>query len=60
MSAPLWTSEDIELATGGTASAPFTVTGSVSIDTRSLQPGDLCLILIDQVEEALLLLLAGE
>lgn len=48
MSAPLWTSEDIELATGGTASAPFTVTGSVSIDTRSLQPGDLFVALTDQ------------
>jgi len=48
VSAPLWTSEDIELATGGTASAPFTVTGSVSIDTRSLQPGDLFVALTDQ------------
>ena len=48
MSAPLWTSDDIELATGGTASAPFTVTGSVSIDTRSLQPGDLFVALTDQ------------
>jgi UDP-N-acetylmuramoyl-tripeptide--D-alanyl-D-alanine ligase len=48
VSAPLWTSDDIELATGGTASAPFTVTGSVSIDTRSLQPGDLFVALTDQ------------
>ncbi|MFN3312788.1 MAG: UDP-N-acetylmuramoyl-tripeptide--D-alanyl-D-alanine ligase [Hyphomonas sp.] len=48
MSAPLWTSEDIELATGGTASAPFHVTGSVSIDTRSLKPGDLFVALKDQ------------
>jgi UDP-N-acetylmuramoyl-tripeptide--D-alanyl-D-alanine ligase len=48
MSVPLWTSEDIELATGGSASAPFTVTGGVSIDTRSLQPGDLFVALTDQ------------
>ena len=48
MSAPLWTSEDIELATGGKASAPFTITGSVSIDTRSLKPGDLFVALKDQ------------
>ena len=48
MSVPLWTSEDIELATGGSATAPFTVTGGVSIDTRSLQPGDLFVALTDQ------------
>ncbi len=48
MSAPLWTSEDIELATGGTASAPFSVRGSISIDTRSLKPGDLFVALKDQ------------
>jgi len=48
MSAPLWTSEDIELATGGAATGPFTVTGTVSIDTRSLQPGDLFAALTDQ------------
>ncbi len=48
MRQPLWTSEDIELATGGTATAPFTVTGTVSIDTRTLQPGDLFVALKDQ------------
>ena len=48
MSAPLWTSDDIELATGGVATAPFTITGGVSIDTRSLQPGDLFVALKDQ------------
>lgn len=47
MSTPLWTSDDIELATGGTATAPFTVTGGVSIDTRTLQPGDLFVALTD-------------
>lgn len=36
----LWTADDIARATGGQASAPFTVTG-VSIDTRTLEPGDL-------------------
>ena len=36
----LWTHRDAEAATGGKATAPFAVTG-ISIDTRSLQPGDL-------------------
>jgi UDP-N-acetylmuramoyl-tripeptide--D-alanyl-D-alanine ligase len=48
MSRLLWASEDIELATGGTATAPFVVTGGVSIDTRTLQPGDLFVALTDQ------------
>jgi UDP-N-acetylmuramoyl-tripeptide--D-alanyl-D-alanine ligase len=47
MTAPLWTSEDIELATGGSAQQAFTVTGTVSIDTRTLQPGDLFVALTD-------------
>lgn len=38
--APLWTHMQIEAATGGRATAPFGATG-LSIDTRSLQPGDL-------------------
>lgn len=37
---PLWTSAAAEAATKGKASAPFTA-GGVSIDTRSLQKGDL-------------------
>jgi UDP-N-acetylmuramoyl-tripeptide--D-alanyl-D-alanine ligase len=37
---PLWTSEEIAAATGGTASAPFEVTG-VTFDSREVQPGDL-------------------
>ena len=37
---PLWTAEDLVEATGGALSAPFQATG-VSIDTRTLQPGDL-------------------
>src|SRR5438445_6819499 len=36
----LWTSEEIAAATGGTASAPFEVTG-VTFDSREVQPGDL-------------------
>ncbi len=48
MTKPLWTSDDIALATGGVVTAPFTVTGTVSIDTRSIQPGDLFVALKDQ------------
>ena len=40
MADPLWTSEPIARATGGTASGGFSATG-VSIDTRTLEPGDL-------------------
>lgn len=41
MAEPLWTSEEIVAATGATlAGPPFAATG-VSIDTRSLEPGDL-------------------
>ena len=36
----LWTSQDAEAATLGTASQPFAA-GGLSIDTRSLRPGDL-------------------
>jgi UDP-N-acetylmuramoyl-tripeptide--D-alanyl-D-alanine ligase len=36
----LWSSEEIEAATGGTASAAFEVTG-VTFDSREVQPGDL-------------------
>ena len=38
--APLWTSQEIAAATAGSASGDFVSTG-VSIDTRSLEPGDL-------------------
>ena len=38
--APLWTSEGIAQATGGTANRSFTA-GGISIDTRTLEPGDL-------------------
>ncbi|HKP33999.1 MAG TPA: Mur ligase domain-containing protein, partial [Sphingomicrobium sp.] len=36
----LWTAEEIAAATGGTASAPFQVTG-VTFDSREVQKGDL-------------------
>jgi UDP-N-acetylmuramoyl-tripeptide--D-alanyl-D-alanine ligase len=38
--APLWTSDEITAATGGRATGDFVATG-VSIDTRTLAPGDL-------------------
>jgi len=37
---PLWTSAEIEAATGGRASASFEATG-VTFDSREVQPGDL-------------------
>ena len=37
---PLWTSAEIEAATGGVASAPFEV-GGVTFDSREAGPGDL-------------------
>ena len=40
----LWTSDDAALATGGRATRPFAATG-LSIDTRTLQPGDLFIAL---------------
>lgn len=40
MTAPLWTSDEIARATGGTVHGAFAATG-VSIDTRSLEAGDL-------------------
>lgn len=46
MSRPLWTSAEIAEATGGRVTAPFEVNG-VSIDTRSLEKGDLFVALKD-------------
>lgn len=40
LAAPLWSSPEIAAATGGSAIGGFVSTG-VSIDTRSLEPGDL-------------------
>ena len=47
MTRPLWTSDEIASATGGRVTASFEATG-VSIDTRSLEPGDLFVALTDQ------------
>jgi len=48
MSAPLWTSAAAERATRGFAlGAPWAVSG-ISIDTRTLRPGDLFVALADQ------------
>jgi len=46
-SSPRWTPHDLTEATGGAMSAPFTATG-VSIDTRTLVPGDLFIALIGE------------
>lgn len=46
MTRPLWTSEEIIEATGGRATAQFEAAG-VSIDTRSLETGDLFVALKD-------------
>ena len=46
MTVALWTSADAVKATGGTTTAPWQASG-VSIDTRSLQPGDLFVALKD-------------
>jgi UDP-N-acetylmuramoyl-tripeptide--D-alanyl-D-alanine ligase len=43
----LWTSAELIEATGGAVSAPFAADG-VSIDTRTLQPGDLFVALIGE------------
>jgi len=43
---PLWSAAEVADATGGRASADFTATG-ISIDTRSLHPGDLFVALKD-------------
>ncbi|MBC7143280.1 MAG: UDP-N-acetylmuramoyl-tripeptide--D-alanyl-D-alanine ligase, partial [Rhodobacteraceae bacterium] len=44
--AALWTSAEVAAATGGRATQAFEATG-ISIDTRSLQPGDLFVALKD-------------
>ena len=44
---PLWTSAELRAATGGTLAAEGTISG-VSIDSRSVQPGDIFIALRDQ------------
>jgi UDP-N-acetylmuramoyl-tripeptide--D-alanyl-D-alanine ligase len=46
MTRPLWTSEEIAKATGGRVTGAFEASG-LSIDTRSLEPGDLFVALED-------------
>ncbi|WP_312163015.1 UDP-N-acetylmuramoyl-tripeptide--D-alanyl-D-alanine ligase [Phenylobacterium sp.] len=41
MSKPLWTSDEILAATGGRLAGPAFAVDGVSIDTRSIEPGDL-------------------
>ena len=41
MAEPLWTSDQILAATGGRLAGPAFIAGGVSIDTRTLEPGDL-------------------
>ena len=41
MAEPLWTSAEIAAATGGALAGPSFAAGGVSIDTRSVEPGDL-------------------
>ena len=43
----MWRAEDLVAATGGTMAVPFAATG-VSIDTRTLQPGDLFVALVGE------------
>lgn len=47
MAQPLWTAAELCEATGGTMRAPFEADG-VSIDTRTLQPGDLFVALVGE------------
>ena len=47
MMSPLWISADADIATGGQSTAPWQATG-VSIDTRTIAPGDLFVALTDQ------------
>ncbi|MEC7258482.1 MAG: Mur ligase family protein, partial [Pseudomonadota bacterium] len=44
MTAPLWTADEAARATGGTATGDWQATG-LSIDTRTLEPGDLFIAL---------------
>ena len=44
---PLWTAQSLREASGGTLTAPFAATG-VSIDTRTLVPGDLFVALVGE------------
>ena len=47
VAAPLWTASDLLEATGGRFDTPFDAAG-VSIDTRTLRPGDLFVALVGE------------
>ncbi len=47
MTAPLWTADDLVEATAGVLTTPFDASG-VSIDTRTIQPGDLFVALVGE------------
>ena len=47
---PLWTSDEIAAATGGTASAPFDITG-VTFDSRDVAPGHLFVAMPGTVQD---------
>jgi UDP-N-acetylmuramoyl-tripeptide--D-alanyl-D-alanine ligase len=47
---PLWTSDEVAEATGGTASAPFEASG-VTFDSREVQPGDLFVAMLGAVQD---------
>ncbi|WOI55327.1 UDP-N-acetylmuramoyl-tripeptide--D-alanyl-D-alanine ligase [Palleronia sp. LCG004] len=47
MNDPLWTSQDASAATGGTSTGTWSAHG-ISIDTRTIAPGDLFVALTDQ------------
>jgi len=47
MTRPLWTADELAEATGGTLSRPFDANG-LSIDTRTLTPGDLFVALLGE------------
>ena len=48
MAEPLWTSQEIAAATGGVACGPDFTAFGVSIDTRTLAPGDLFIALVGE------------
>ena len=48
MTAPLWTREALEAATGASARGEWNAVTGVSIDSRSVEPGDLFVALKDQ------------
>lgn len=48
MTAPLWTKDDVIAATGGTSEGATWTASGVSIDSRTLEPGDLFVAIIGE------------